>query len=263
VVAGVHRQIPLVRAYRNPRHIRQDPYHVFLDRRVSAALLGYSALENVLPRSLENIPAISFPVPTEDRFRPSDGAEWRQRFAIPPDVPIIGSVGKLARGRGFSLLLEAASRLAAPAHVVVVGHGEYRPQLQKRARALGLDERIHWTGYQEETLPELYSMMDVVLFTAPGSDWGHRAVSEAQGCGRPVVAVARPGVEDLIEDGVTGLIASDGPADLADAVEVLLRSPEIARRLGDAAAIAVEARRFAPIGRRVKEFLETVLKNTV
>jgi glycosyltransferase involved in cell wall biosynthesis len=147
--------------------------------------------------------------------------------------------------------------------VVVVGHGEYRPELEERAGALGLDERIHWTGYQEETLPELYSMMDVVLFTAPGSDWGHRAVSEAQGCGRPVVAVARPGVEDLIEDGVTGLIASDGPADLADAVEVLLRSPEIARRLGDAAAIAVEARRFAPIGRRVKEFLKTVLKNTV
>jgi glycosyltransferase involved in cell wall biosynthesis len=259
--ASVHRRIPLVRAYRNPRHLRQDPYHAFLDRRLSGALLGYSALENDLPRTVSRVPAVSIPVPTEDLFRPVDGTEWRQRLSIPPDVPVIGSVGKLARERGFSLFLEAVSRLAVPAHVVVVGHGEHRPNLEERASALGLDGRIHWTGYQERALPELYSVMNIMLFTAPGSDWGHRAISEAQGCGCPVIAVALPGVEDLIEDGVTGRIVSARQADLANATEVLLRSPEIARQLGKAAAIAVEERRLAPLGHRIKGFLEEVLKN--
>jgi glycosyltransferase involved in cell wall biosynthesis len=103
--------------------------------------------------------------------------------------------------------------------------------------------------------------MDVVLFTAPGSDWGHRAISEAQGCARPVVAVALPGVEDLIENEVTGRIAPSAPVDLAEAVDALLRSPDVAHRLGEAAATAVEARRMAPVGHRMREFLEEVLNN--
>jgi glycosyltransferase involved in cell wall biosynthesis len=102
--------------------------------------------------------------------------------------------------------------------------------------------------------------MDIMLFTAPGSDWGHRAISEAQGCGRPVVAAALSGVEDLIEDSVTGHIVSAQPIDLANAMRVVLCSPEIARRLGEAAAAAVEARRMAPVGHRLAGFLGEVLR---
>jgi glycosyltransferase involved in cell wall biosynthesis len=262
VAAGVHRRIPLIRAYRNPGHLRRDPYHAFLDRRISGALLGFSALENDLHQPLENIPKAFFPVPIEGRFHPADGSEWRRICEIPEGALVIGSIGKLARGRGFGLVLETASQLTVSAHVMVVGHGEHRPQLEERARELGLDHRVHWTGYQEEALPELFSMMDVILFTAPGSDWGHRAISEAQGCARPVVAAAIPGVEDLIEDDVSGRIAPSAPANLAQAVGELLGDPDKARRLGEAAAHAVEARRFAPVGRRVKGFLEIILKNT-
>jgi glycosyltransferase involved in cell wall biosynthesis len=168
-------------------------------------------------------------------------------------------VGKLAVGRGFELLLNTTSRLTEPAHLVVVGHGESLPRLQKWANDHGLQPRVHWTGYQDEALPELYSAMDIVLFAAPGSDWGHRAISEAQGCGRPVVAVSCTGVEDLVEDGLSGRIVNRDPAALASAVDDLIADPDTAHRFGKTAATAAEDRRLAPVGRRLARFLEAIL----
>jgi len=97
--------------------------------------------------------------------------------------------------------------------------------------------------------------MDIVVFAAPGSDWGHRAISEAQGCGRPVVAISYPGVENLVEDRITGRIVARDASALADTASALINDPEGARRLGDAAAIAAANRRFAPVGNRLALFL--------
>jgi glycosyltransferase involved in cell wall biosynthesis len=262
VAAGAHRRVPLVRAFRNPRHIRRDPYHRWLARRLSAALLPYPALGTELRRIAGRLPATTLPVPVEDRFTPTTGSGRRARLGIPESAPVVGAVGKLASGRGFDLLLDAASRIDAPVHVVVVGHGELLPRIQERAVRLGLERRVHWTGYQDEALPELYAAMEVVLFIAPGSDWGHRSISEAQGCGRPVVAVRYPGVEDLIDDGVNGRVANRDPDSLAATVQSLLADREAARRIGASAGAAVVARRMVPVGRTLARFFEEKLPET-
>ncbi len=259
VAAGIHRHTPLVRAFRNPRHIRRDPYHRFLSRRLAASLCAYSTQAESLSRAAPGLPTAVLPVPIEDRFQPGNDSGWRNRLGVPPGAPLIGAVGKLAAGRGFRLLLDTAAHLEAPAHVVVVGHGELQPELEKHGQKLGLAGRVHWTGFQNEALPDLYSAMDIVFFTAPGSDWGHRAISEAQGCARPVVAVSCPGVEDLVEDGVTGRIVGRDPVALADAASALIKDPERSRRLGGAAAEAVARRRFAPVGERLAVFLDGIL----
>ena len=255
VAAGIHRRIPLVRAFRNPRHLRRDPYHRILDHRLSGALLAHSVVEGTLPPAVSRLPTASLPVPVDDRYQAADGSGWRQRLGIPPGFPVIGAVGKLAKGRGFELLLETASRIEGPTQVIIVGHGELQRQLQVRTVRLGLEGRIHWAGYQDEALPEIYSAMDIILFTAPGSDWGHRSISEAQGCGRPVVAASHQGVADLIEDGVDGRIVDRNPDALAKVVSSLIHDPEATARLGRAAAHAVVERRLAPVGDRLARFL--------
>ena len=259
VTAGAHRRAPLIRAFRNPRHIRPDPYHRYLDRRLTAALCSHSALGSDLRRATPSLPVAVLPVPLEDRFKPGDGSRWRERLGIPSEAPVIGVVGKLAQGRGFGLLLDTAARLEVPAHVVVVGHGESLSQLKKRAVNYGLEARVHWTGYQDEALPNLYSTMDVFLFTAPGSDWGHRSITEAQGCGRPVVAISCSGVEDLVEDGVTGRIVDRNPAALASAIDYLIADSEVAHRFGKTAAKAANCRRLAPSGKHLAAFFDTTL----
>ncbi len=203
-----------------------------------------------------HVATAAFPVPVDDRFQPGNGHIWRDRLGIQPGVPVIGAVGKLARGRGFELLLEAAARLETRTHVVVVGHGERGPKLQAIASGLGISDRVHWAGYRDQSLPDLYASMDIFVFPAPGSDWGHRAISEAQACGRCVVAGQWPGVEDLIDDGTTGLIANRTPQDIAAAIDHLLADHEVTRRLGEAASRAVEDRRMVPIGSDLAQFLD-------
>jgi glycosyltransferase involved in cell wall biosynthesis len=251
VAAGVHRRSRLVRSFRNPRHIRRDPYHRFLDRRLSAAVLAHTAMGE----SIRHVPAIALPVPVDDRFRPEDGSAWRDRLGIPPRAPVVGAVGKLAKGRGFEFLLHAVARIDMLAHVVVVGHGERQPELRALASVLEIADRVHWAGYREKALPDLYAAMDIYVFAAPGSDWGHRAITEAQACGRPVVAVSHPGVEDLIEDGVSGRLAPPDSVVLASEIDALLANPERSKRLGSAAMAATETRRLEPIGRRLVQFL--------
>lgn len=255
VMAGAHRRTPLVRSFRNPHHIRRDPYHQYLTRRLSAALCPSSAIERALQETAPELPSSVLPVPVEDRFTPADGSVWRDRLGIPFAVPVIGAVGKLARGRGFELLLQAVARIDTRAHVVVVGHGERLPKLQTLAWVLEISDRVHWAGYRDQSLPDLYGSMDIFVFPAPGSDWGHRAVSEAQASGLAVVAVDHPGVEDLVEDGVTGRVVENRPKALATAVDQLLANPETARVLGDAATAAVETRRMEPIGRCMAQIL--------
>jgi glycosyltransferase involved in cell wall biosynthesis len=259
VAAGVHRQVPLVRAFRNPGHLRRDPYHRFLHHRLAAVLLASSDLRFQLEEKLATMRMLALPVPVEDRFAPSNGHEWRRKLDIPEDAPVIGMVGKMAQGRGFEALFEIAARSTPKPYLLAVGHGEARADLEGQATCLGIEDRVRWAGYQEDGLPGLYAAMDLALFTTPGSDWGHRTISEAQACARPVVAAAVSGVEDLIEDGVTGRIVSGDPESMAPAVSSLLGNRETARQLGRAAAVATHDRRFIPSGTKLAEFLESVV----
>jgi len=261
VLAGVRRRLPLVRAFRRREHLRPSTATRWLARRASAALLAHTGLEPALRRVVAALPAAALPVPVEDRFRPgADRALWRRRLEIPDDAPVVGMVGKLAAGRGFDLLLETAARVVPEVHILPVGHGEAAEGLEQLAERLGLADRLAWAGYQERELPELYATMDVVLFTAPGSDHGHRAISEAQGCGRPVVAAAIDGVGGLVEDGHSGLVAAAEPRLLAAAVSRVLGDPALAQRLGAAATTAVEPRRFLPCGVGMAAFFEDVIR---
>ncbi len=257
ILAGAHRRTLLVRNVRSARHLRKDPYHRWLFGKIHWALLAYGGMVRHLHRSWRTPPHwTAIPVPLEDRFRPGlDGTAWRQATGIPLEAFVVGMVGKVAPGRGFDLLLEASAAVEPRPHVLIVGHGEAEPDLRRLAGQLGIADRVHWTGYEERGLPELYAAMDVVLFPAPGSDQGHRAISEAQGCGRPVVAAAIPGVEDMVADGISGRIVPPTAEGLAAGIQELAGQPELAEAMGRRAAEAVGDRRFVPTGRALLEFL--------
>jgi glycosyltransferase involved in cell wall biosynthesis len=196
------------------------------------------------------------PVPIEDRFKPGlDPAVWRQRLAIPGSAPVIGMVGKLAPQRGFDALLDTAALVQAAPHLIVVGHGEAQPALERQARRIGLDQRVHWCGYQEAGLPELYTAIDIVLFIAPGSDHGHRTISEAQACGRLTLAREAPGVRDLIEHGVNGLVSPQAGPPMAEMLDQALATAHPGSNIGSAAVAAAEQRRFLPVGEKISRFL--------
>jgi glycosyltransferase involved in cell wall biosynthesis len=195
-------------------------------------------------------------VPVEDRFhRGVTAGQWRERLRIPEDAPVLGIVGKVAAGRGFDVAVETVRSVGDGPHLIAVGHGDLLAHVQRSATDAGVDDRIHWLGYRDTDLPGLYATTDVVLFMGAGSDHGHRAITEAQACSRPIVAANIAGVGDLVEDGVTGRIVDPTPQAFAGAVTDLLADRSRLRAIGLAAAAAAEHRRMATIGARLMEFL--------
>src|SRR5919109_2850057 len=179
------------------------------------------------------------------RFHPAlSGAHIRRAFGMSPTTPLVGIVARLAPSRGHLTLVKAFAQVhtAIPeARLLIVGKGEFRPQVEGRIAELGLTEAVIFAGYREDDLPEVLAALDVFVLLAPGSEGSCRAVLEAMAVGKPVVAARVGALQDIVLDGETGLlIEPQAHTALAHAISRLLRAPEQARQMGLRARQRVE-----------------------
>lgn len=173
-----------------------------------------------------------------DLTRFTAGAD-RAVLGIAQGVPVIGMVARLVPQKDPMTFLQAARRVAdalPDAKFLLVGDGPLRPDVESAARALGLEGRCLALGARQD-VPQLLAVMDVVLLT---SRWEGLPLSalEAMAAARPLVASRLPGMSEVIEDGLTGVLVSPGDSEqFAAATLVLLR--DAPRR----AAMGTRARR--------------------
>jgi glycosyltransferase involved in cell wall biosynthesis len=170
------------------------------------------------------------------------------RFPPPPrrapnDPVIILSVCRLVEKKGTDVLLEALARL--PSHVrwkfVHVGGGPLGTKLQRKARKLGIAERITWRGAlaYHELLAE-YRKADLFVLASRVAPDGDRdglpnVLAEAQSQGLACVATRVSAIPELVRDGLTGeLVPETDPHALAAALEALIDNPARRRALGEA-----------------------------
>jgi glycosyltransferase involved in cell wall biosynthesis len=244
----------LVRTFHNLAHVRTDPIGRALVRSTDA----FAFANRAIAERFGGGGPIHTPVVDAVRFSPGEKPFGRLRaLGIHEGAFVVGTVGKLAAGRGHREAIEAVAAL--PSVVLLhVGKGELRPELESRAAALGAANRNVWAGYADDDLPELYRAMDVFLFPASGSEQGQRSLLEAMASGVPVIAVEVPGVEDLVTHEREGLVVS-GSAYLVPALEHL-RSDGVQRReigeRGRARALRFGA---APFAAAAREFYARLL----
>jgi glycosyltransferase involved in cell wall biosynthesis len=243
----------LARTLHHLRYARPGPVSRALFRRTR----GFAFANRAVAQAFGGPGAILPPVVDTERFRPGrDRAGTRERFGVPEELLLAGTVGKMAVDRGHDEAIRAAAGVTSLA-LAHVGHGEEMPALKARAAGLGASERNFWHGYQEDALPDLYRSWDIFLFTASGSDQGHRAILEAMACGLPVAALDIPGVRDIVTDGEEGLIAADVEG-LSRVLARLAESAQLREQMGAKArqrALAFTAERFAE---KAKEFYEGI-----
>ena len=83
-------------------------------------------------------------------YDPVAGAALRARFGIPADDRLLTFVGRIGLEKNLDLLVEAFSHVEQPnARLLVVGHGPYRSDLDEHVAALGITDRVTFTGYLE------------------------------------------------------------------------------------------------------------------
>jgi glycosyltransferase involved in cell wall biosynthesis len=171
-----------------------------------------------------------------DVFRNAPLADLRE-FTIPVGSSTILFVGRLDPQKAPFLLLGAVKALLparADLHVLFVGDGPLRPDLEAWVREHNLQTQIHFAGRRNDVAKILKAGTCLAL----PSRWEGmpNVVLEAMAAGLPVVAARVEGTDELISQHETGiLVAPDSVPELAGALALLLSNREQAGAMGSAA----------------------------
>lgn len=178
------------------------------------------------------------------RFKPDLPANHlRASIGMREGQPLILSVGRLSRRKGFDQIIQALPRLieaGVDARYALIGIGEDHAYLARLAHELGVADRVHLLGHvSPEDLPLWYNACDV--FAMPnrainGDTEGFGMVFlEAAACGKPALAGDAGGTGAAVEDGLTGFrVPGEDTAAVAGALSKLLVNEALRTRLGRA-----------------------------
>ena len=156
------------------------------------------------------------------------------QFGIPTGSPILISIGRLERQKGFDVLLEAVSLLmpfSENTYVVIVGDGLDLNGLREHAEENNLTNRVRFLGRRDD-VPNLLTASTAFILSSRWEGMPN-VVLEAMAAGLPVIATRVEGVSELIRDGINGLtVAPDQPTELANAILQILSQPDFRRNAG-------------------------------
>ncbi len=149
-------------------------------------------------------PSLIIPNPVDpDEFYPCPDAKmsFRREHGIPKGTPVLLFVGRFDWMKRVDLLMEAVARSPVWYLVLVGDHqGGLGPKLTKRAKTLGIENRVRWAGYLTgQKLREALSSADLLALVSETENFGN-VVVEAMLCGLPVLISKEVGVHEYIEN---------------------------------------------------------------
>jgi glycosyltransferase involved in cell wall biosynthesis len=260
--AGAGRRRPYVVNTVHSSRVRPDEDRALL-RRLTPKMDHLIAVSRAIVRKLEDEGRVGVPVSLiyngvdMERYDHQEACcTLREEYGIPEGAPIVGVIARLEPEKGHPTLLEAWTRVLASvpdAHLLVVGEGSRREELEAQAASLGLlgsdpanprselGRRVVFTGRRDD-VPAVTAALDLAVLPSYREAQG-LSILEAMALSRPVVASAVGGIPEMIEDGRSGLLVPPHDRDaLARAVTLLLLDHPYADTLGRAGRELVHER---------------------
>jgi len=158
-----------------------------------------------------------------DRSRQS----LKKELGLRRDTVLAAKIGRLSPEKGHLDLLEAFSMVVGTGydvHLALIGIGPLEPVLRKHTADLGLENKIHFCGFRNDMV-DCYNSIDLVV-QASWTEGMPNVVLEALAMGVPVIATEVGGTNEIINNGVSGLLLPPGdPRQFADAIMAFLRTP--------------------------------------
>ncbi len=190
---------------------------------------------------------------------PAQAEKFRARHGIPPDSELVTQVSWIIPEKGIPQLLDAAAvvlRERPQTHFAIVGSGSGEQEYKRKAADLGIASAITWTGLVQNPMEDgVYAATDIFCLASQWQEAFGWVIAEAMAFEKPVVATAVGGIPEVVEDGVTGLLAN--PSDsgqLARNILHLLKDAQLRRSMGTEGRRTVE-RKF-----RLEQNVAQVLK---
>lgn len=165
-------------------------------------------------------------------------AVLRTDCGIPADAVVAGAIGNLYPVKRHIDLVRALPRIKAACpniHVVILGRGDQQDTLEREADSLGVADRLHLVGFQENTRPWL-NLMDCYVMPSE-SEGMPLSLLEAMSAQLPVVVTAVGGMPEVVTNEESGwLVPAHRPEALAKTIVHVLT------HLSEARAVAVRGR---------------------
>jgi glycosyltransferase involved in cell wall biosynthesis len=179
-----------------------------------------------------------------ERFRAGDRAHARATLGLAADAPIVGIVATLRSWKGHRFLLDAVGSMARKdVQLVVVGDGPQREALEARAREPDLAGRVTFAGNRDDVAPWMHAF-DLFCLPSYANEGVPQALMQAMACGLAVVSTPVGSIDEIVADGVSGVLVPPRDAGaLRSALERLL-ADEPARKALAARALATARERF-------------------
>ena len=171
-----------------------------------------------------------------------DRSEIRLKLGIPSDHKILLYVGRLAKEKNMSTLLEMAAiafQSDPSLRLWLVGDGPYRTECVRMTRELGIGDRVKFVGFiPRAEVDRYYAAADLFVFASITETQG-LVVQEAMNYGLPAVAVTGGGASEGIVEGENGFIVRNDAAAFAEEVLHVLGQENLHARLSDGAVKSV------------------------
>jgi len=180
---------------------------------------------------------------------PAEKIRVKPNFVLPDPGPRSSDgdyalfVGRLVDLKGVGTLIKAWSQLRASIPLVIAGDGPYRPEMEKLISDFKLTN-VNYRGRLSR--PETLAAMKGARFLMFPSEWYEGfpvTIAESFACGVPVLCSRMGGMQEIVEDGRTGLHFTPGdPADMAEKVQWAWSNPEETSTMGLEARAEFEAK---------------------
>ena len=159
--------------------------------------------------------------------------------------PYVLFVGKLAKNKGVTALVDVAARARLGVPLVIIGDGPERRSLEQAAAAAGRDVRVLGWRDRRDVFQWLHHA-ELLIFPSVWPEPLSRVLIEASALSVPIAAMNTGGTSDIIIDEETGLLSTSVSA-LADHVVRLMSDPSLRARLGRAGASRAAAHFDIPV----------------
>lgn len=221
--------------YRLPIRLIQ----AYLWRQVNAGIAISEAVRQFMlkvefapPRKVHTVHYGYQPQPPDPSLREN----FRRELNIPLDTPVFGSVCRLIEQKGLPFALRAFAQIAdefPDACYVLIGDGLLREELQAQAATLGIADHVRFAGWRSDAAARMVAF-DVFLMPSLWEGFG-LVMLEAMAARLPIIASNISALPEVVQDGVTGLLAAPRDVDrLAAHMRYLLRDQQAAQRMGQA-----------------------------
>lgn len=179
------------------------------------------------------------------RFDPSqsgrDGA--RKELGVGDNEALVGTIGKLNKGKGVYELLRAVGALAREhkdIRLIFVGEGPEGEGIIQEAQRLGIRQRVILTGMRRD-VERMYAAMDIFVLPSTCDEAFGMVLIEAMAMARPVIGTMVGGIPELITDGKNGILVGPGSQEaLAAAIKAYLSDSVFSSRIAAAGRRTVE-----------------------